>query len=185
MDDQTKTNQVIDSQTGTPVVPDAPPVQDQSTPPVSAEIPIPAAEKPAEPLANQPPTAAAAPKSSAKILLIEDDPPMVKMYSTKFLQEGFQVEAAYDGEEGLKKINEWGPDLVLLDLMIPKIGGMDVLTQLRTVPKTKDLPVVILSNLSQDEDILRAKQLGVKEFLIKANYTPGQVVEKIRGVLGH
>lgn len=120
---------------------------------------------------------------SGRVLLVEDDPTMVKMYSTKLRLEGFEVEVAYDGEEGLKKINEWLPDLVVLDLMIPKVGGMDVLEQLRSWPKTKNLPVVILSNLSQEQDIQRSHQLGVKEFLIKANFTPGQVVEKIKSFI--
>ena len=119
-----------------------------------------------------------------RVLLIEDDPPMVKMYSTKLNLEGFEVEVAYDGEEGLKKIVSWGPDLVVLDLMIPKIGGMELLEKLRSETKTKDIPVVILSNLSQEQDIQRAKELKVKDFLVKANYTPGQVVEKIRQALG-
>ncbi|MFC1727011.1 response regulator transcription factor [Patescibacteria group bacterium] len=118
-----------------------------------------------------------------RVLMIEDDPPMVKMYSTKLEIEGFEVEVAYDGEEGLKKIEQWKPDLVVLDLMIPKVGGMDVLEKLRLVSATKNVPVMILSNLSQEQDIQRAKELGVKEFLVKANYTPGQVVEKIRQTL--
>lgn len=129
------------------------------------------------------PLAPAEVKAGQKILLVEDDPPMVKMYATKLKMEGFEVEVAYDGEKGLTLAKDWGPDLVVLDLMIPKIGGMDVLEQLRAEEKTKGLPVIILSNLSQDQDIQRAKELGVLEFLIKANFTPGQVVEKIRGHL--
>lgn len=122
-------------------------------------------------------------ESAGKVLLIEDDLPMVKMYSTKLRKENFEVEVACDGEEGLKRAKEWSPDLVVLDLMIPKIGGMELLEQLRADSKTKNLPVIILSNLSQEQDIERSKQLGVKEFLIKANFTPSQVVEKIKGYL--
>ena len=119
-------------------------------------------------------------KSLGRVLLIEDDPPMVKMYSTKLQMEGFEVEVAYDGEKGLEKTEEWKPDLVVLDLMIPKMGGMDVLKQIRANPKTKNVPVLILSNLSQEQDVQLAKELKVKEFLVKANFTPGQVVEKIK-----
>lgn len=118
-----------------------------------------------------------------RILLVEDDPPMVKMYSTKFRQEGFEVELAYDGEEALVKIGSHHPDLVLLDLMIPKIGGLEILATLRSQPATKSLPVIILSNLSQEQDIARAKELGALDYLIKANFTPGQVVEKIKAAL--
>ena len=136
-------------------------------------------EKPPEDQEIKAPSAGGS-KSAGKVLLVEDDPPMVKMYSTKLKMEGFEVEIAYDGEEGLKKVEEWKPDLVVLDLMIPKMGGMDVLREIRNDPKIKKVPVLILSNLSQEQDIQLAKQLGVKEFLIKANFTPGQVVEKIK-----
>lgn len=122
-------------------------------------------------------------KTKGRILLIEDDLPMVKMYSTKLEKEGFEVEVVYDGEEGLGRVKESPPDLVLLDLMIPKMGGMDLLEKLRLEPKTKKLPVVILSNLSQEQDIQRSRQLGVEKFLIKSNYTPSQVVEIIKGCL--
>lgn len=114
------------------------------------------------------------------ILLIEDDPPMVRMYLTKLKTENFEVEVAYDGEEGLKKIKEQKIDLVLLDLMIPKLGGMELLEKVRADEKLKKIPVVILSNLSQEQDIQRAKELGVKDFLIKSNYTPSQVVAIVK-----
>lgn len=114
------------------------------------------------------------------ILLIEDDPPMVRMYSTKLKTENFEVEVAYDGEEGLKKMKEQKIDLVLLDLMIPKLGGMELLEKVRADGKLKKIPVVILSNLSQEQDIQRAKELGVKDFLIKSNYTPSQVVTIVK-----
>ncbi len=116
-------------------------------------------------------------KAKGKILLVEDDLPMVKMYKTRLELEGFEVEWAGDGAEALVKVKSFKPALVLLDLMIPKIGGMEVLEQLRKDSETTSLAVIILSNLSQENDITRGKQLGVKEFLIKSNYTPTQVVE--------
>jgi len=119
-------------------------------------------------------------KLKGTILLIEDDLPMVKMYSTKLKIEGFQIVVAYDGEEGLTKLKEEPPGLVLLDLMIPKVGGMEVLEQMKADAKLKDVPVVVLSNLSQEEDMVRAKELGVKDFLIKSNYTPSQVVKIVK-----
>ncbi|MBN1262899.1 MAG: response regulator [Candidatus Pacebacteria bacterium] len=118
--------------------------------------------------------------SAKTILLVEDDLPMVKMYSTKFKTEGFNVETAYDGEEGLVKLAEKKIDLVVLDLMIPKIGGMDVLEKVRTNERLNKIPVIILSNLSQDQDIKKAKELGVQHFLIKSNYTPSQVVAFVK-----
>lgn len=123
------------------------------------------------------------PKPTVKVLLIEDDLSMVKMYTTRLEKENLEVEVATDGEEGLRKINEGLPDLIVLDLMIPKMGGMELLKQLRASPKTKDLPVIILSNLSQERDIENSRALGVRWFLIKANFTPSQVVEKIKECL--
>lgn len=133
----------------------------------------------------QQPTTDASLKSSClgRILLVEDDPPMVRMYSTKLTQEGFEVEVAYDGEEGLRKVQEYRPDLLVLDLMIPKIGGLEILARLRAEAATKPLPVIVLSNLSQDQDVAKARELGAVEYLVKANFTPGQVVEKIKAVL--
>jgi two-component system alkaline phosphatase synthesis response regulator PhoP len=119
-------------------------------------------------------------KLVGSILLIEDDLPMIKMYSTKLKVEGFEVKVAYDGEEGLKKIKEQKPDLILLDLMIPKLGGMEILEEIKTSEALKKIPVVILSNLSQEQDIKRSKELGVGHFLVKSNYTPSQVVRIVK-----
>jgi two-component system alkaline phosphatase synthesis response regulator PhoP len=118
--------------------------------------------------------------SLGTILLVEDDLPMVKMYSTKLKIEGFQVEAAHDGEQGLEKVGKEKIDLVLLDLMIPKLGGMELLEKMRADEKLKKVPVVILSNLSQEQDIQRSKELGVNHFLVKSNHTPSQVVEIVK-----
>lgn len=142
------------------------------------------APSPQVPQASQPSVEGLPPQESVgRILLVEDDLTLAKMYATKLKQERFEVELACDGESGLAKIGEWNPDLVVLDLMVPKIGGIELLTQLRADPKGKTLPVVILSNLSQAEDIQRCNQLGVKEFLVKADFTPSQVVEKIKQYL--
>lgn len=121
--------------------------------------------------------------SKGIILLVEDDLPMVKMYSTRFKMEGYEVVVANDGEVGLAKAQQLKPRVVLLDLMIPKMGGMEVLERIRKDPSIKDLKVLILSNLSQEKDIARAKELGVKEFLIKSNYTPTQIAEVVKKYL--
>jgi len=120
-------------------------------------------------------------QSLGTILLVEDDLPMVKMYSTKLEIEGFTVKTAHDGEVGWEKVQEGGVDLILLDLMIPRLGGMDLLERIRVESKFKTVPVVILSNLSQEQDIKRATELGVKHFLIKSNHTPSQVVAVVKG----
>lgn len=119
-----------------------------------------------------------------RILLVEDDLPISKMYSTKLQMEGFEVELAQNGEEGLEKIKANSYDLVLLDLMIPKLGGMEVLEKARAEKNLGELPVIILSNLSQEQDIKKAHELGVKDFLIKSNHTPSEVVRIVKGYFG-
>ncbi len=118
------------------------------------------------------------------ILLVEDDPLLVKMYVTKFTMEGYELTTAGDGEEGLKKAIEMKPDFIILDVMMPKMSGTDMLEALRKTPEGKDIPVLVLTNLTQQDVALKLQQLGAKEYLVKAMLTPAQVVEKVRKYLG-
>lgn len=120
----------------------------------------------------------------AKILLIEDEVLNVKMYSTFLKAEGHQVISADDGEKGLRLVSEFQPDLIVLDIMMPKISGLDLLTRLRQDPKTKNIPVIVLSNLAEPEKAKKALALGAKEFLVKAKVDPRQVIVKIKQHLG-
>lgn len=120
-------------------------------------------------------------KRIGRVLLVEDDLPISKMYATKLEMEGFEAVVATNGEEGLKKLQEETYDLVLLDLMIPKLGGMEVLAKLRAEKKFAEVPVIVLSNLSQEQDIKKAHEMGVKDFLIKSNHTPSEVVRIVKG----
>jgi DNA-binding response OmpR family regulator len=115
-----------------------------------------------------------------KLLIIEDDELLVKMYSTKCSMEGLQVDTALDGQEALEKLQKNNYDIILLDLMLPKVDGFEVLEKLRASawPNAKK-PVVVFSNLGQQSDIDRAKKLGANDYLVKANLTPNQVVEKL------
>lgn len=117
----------------------------------------------------------------AKLLIIEDDELLVKMYSTKCSMEGLQVDTALDGEEALEKLEKNDYDMILLDLMLPKVDGFEVLEKLRASswPNAKK-PVIVFSNLGQQSDIDRAKKLGANDYLVKANLTPNQVIEKLR-----
>lgn len=138
---------------------------------------------------QQPATAtqqAGAPQASLDqtVLLIEDDPLLVKMYQTKFETEGFKVLTVSDGETGLKTALEQKVDFIILDMMMPKMSGLDLLTKLRQDPRGQSIPVIVLSNLAQQEQAQKAIQLGAKEFLLKANFTPSQVVAKVRQYLG-
>lgn len=120
------------------------------------------------------------PTAKHKILIVEDDPLLTKMYTTKFITEGFEVSSAADGEEGLAKATAVTPDFIILDVMMPKLSGIDMLSRLRATEKGKNVPVIVLSNLSQEEEAKKALALGAKEYLIKANFTPSEVVTKVR-----
>lgn len=116
-----------------------------------------------------------------KIIFIEDDEMLVRAYQNKLTMEGFEVDKALDGEEALKQLQEKKFDLILLDLMLPKVDGFTVLEKLRASSwSSAKKPVVVFSNLGQESDINRAKDLGANDYLVKANLTPNQVVEKIR-----
>jgi DNA-binding response OmpR family regulator len=118
------------------------------------------------------------------VLIIEDDPFLVKMYKEKFDIEGFNTLIAEDGLEGLRLATEGNVDIIILDILIPKLSGIDLLTRLRKNPNGVAVPVLVLTNLTQKEDEVKTSSLGVKEYLIKSDYTPSQVVEKVRMYLG-
>ena len=117
---------------------------------------------------------------SKSILIVEDDPVLLKMYSEKFSFEGFKVLNAKDGEEALRVAMSEIVDIILLDIMLPRMSGTDFLEKFRTSPKGKDVPVVALTNLAEEEEKQKALKLGVKEYLVKAMQTPEQVVEKVK-----
>ncbi|MFH1510015.1 MAG: response regulator [Candidatus Nealsonbacteria bacterium] len=119
-----------------------------------------------------------------KILIVEDDKFLRELISQKLLKEQYDVSVAIDGEEGIKKIIEEKPDMVLLDLILPGIDGFEVLTKMKNDPTVSNIPVIILSNLGQKEDIERGLKLGATDYMIKAHFTPGEIIEKIRSILG-
>jgi len=115
-----------------------------------------------------------------KILLIEDEEMLANMYEVKFKNEGFDLEKALDGAEGLEKAKSMKPDFILLDIIMPKMDGFSVLKALKEDDSTKDIPVMLLTNLGQDEDIEKGKQLGSVGYLVKANITPSEVVAEVK-----
>lgn len=117
------------------------------------------------------------------LLLVEDDTFLAGMYVTKLTMEGFQAELASDGLIGLEKAKKMKPDLILLDVLLPKMNGFDVLKQLKNDPDTKDIPVILLTNLGQKSDVVKGLDLGAVDYLIKAHFMPSEVVEKIKEVL--
>ncbi len=118
-----------------------------------------------------------------KILIVEDDDFLLQMYVTKLELEGFQVISAIDGIKGLKLAKKDKPDLVLLDLQLPSMSGFEVLEDLKQNNETKQIPVLILTNFSQKEDIERCLNLGASDYLIKAHFVPSEVISKIKNIL--
>lgn len=118
-----------------------------------------------------------------KILVVEDEEILLTALQEELRQSGYQTEGAVDGEDGLVKVKSFQPALVLLDLVMPKMDGMTVLKKLKENPETKDLPVVILTNLSDYERISEALSLGAKDYLVKANYSLADLLEKVKTVL--
>lgn len=118
-----------------------------------------------------------------KILFIEDESALQKTIEEALKQENFEVIKALDGEIGLKIAKKELPDLILLDLILPKLDGFEVLKELKKDEATKDIPVIILTNLEGTQDIEKALSLGATTYLVKANYDLEEVVEKIKNVL--
>ena len=118
-----------------------------------------------------------------KILIVEDDKFLRDLISQKLTKEGYEVDEAIDGEEGVKMIKEVKPDLVLLDLILPGIDGFEVLVKMKENSSISSTPVIILSNLGQKEDVEKGLKLGAVDYLIKAHFTPGEIIDKIRAVL--
>ncbi len=120
---------------------------------------------------------------ATKILVVEDDKFLRELITQKLKRENHDVREAVDGEDGVKKIEEEKPDIILLDLILPGIDGFEVLSKIKKNPERKDVPVIILSNLGQRDDVERGLKLGAVDFLIKAHFTPGEIIEKIEKVL--
>ena len=118
-----------------------------------------------------------------KILVIEDDKFLRELITQKLIKEDFEVSEAVDGEEGIKKIKEEKPDLILLDLILPGIDGFEVLARMKKESTLPPIPVVILSNLGQKDDVEKGLKMGAVDYLIKAHFTPGEIIEKIKAVL--
>jgi DNA-binding response OmpR family regulator len=119
-----------------------------------------------------------------KILLVEDDDSLAAVYITRFEAEGFVVKRVPNGEEALAAALEFRPDILLLDVMMPKVSGFDVLDILRNTPETANLKVVMLTALSQETDKQRARELGVDDYLVKSQVVIADVVDRVRKHLG-
>lgn len=123
------------------------------------------------------------PKSKVKILIVEDEEFLLDLYDKKLEEVGFEVVKAKNGIEGLSLAQLELPDLILLDILMPQIDGYEMLEKIKAGSKTKNIPVIIFSNLSQREEIEKGLELGAKDFIIKTNVTPTEMVTKVKEYL--
>lgn len=119
-----------------------------------------------------------------KILIVDDEPILRKMYQVKFQNNGFEVDSAGDGAEVFDRLKESRPDIILLDVMMPKMDGFEVLARLKANQDLKNIPVVLLTNLSASElDKGKGMELGALDYLVKDNFTPADIVQKVKSYL--
>jgi DNA-binding response OmpR family regulator len=122
-------------------------------------------------------------ETKGKILIIEDDRYISKMYQLKLSLEGYDVQVAENGREGVDKVKEFMPDIILLDILMPELDGFEVLKIVKSDDATKDIPVLVMSNLGQEDHVEKGMKLGAIGYIVKSQYTPSKVVEKIKSVI--
>ncbi len=122
-------------------------------------------------------------KEKIKILLVEDDSFLIGMYAAKFEIENFKVIMADGGEKAVRLALKEAPDIILLDILLPGMNGFDVLSRLKSEKITKNIPVILLTNLSQRDEIEKGLRMGAEDYLIKAHFMPSEVVDKIKKAL--
>lgn len=123
------------------------------------------------------------PEKQTHILIVEDDLFLAEIYQKKFEMEGFKVSMANNGEKAVTDIKKKIPDLVLLDILLPKLDGFSVLEAVKSDDTTKNIPVILLTNLGQQDDVQRGLEKGAVDYLIKTHFKPSEVVDKVRKVL--
>jgi len=168
-----------------PETPPAAPANPAEVQPQAAPAPTP----PAEPAAAAAPAPAAEPpktdsKHPKRILLVEDDDALANVYISRLQAEGFDVRRVSNGEEALSTAINYKPDLIVLDVMMPKVSGFDVLDILRNTPETANLKIIMLTALGQPSDQDRAKALGADDYLVKSQVVIADVIDRIRHHLG-
>lgn len=119
----------------------------------------------------------------AKVLIVDDEEILRRIYSDRLTFEGYTVETAADGEEALQKMGANTPNLILLDILMPKLNGLQVLEQMNANPTLKAIPVIVLSNVANDENIKKALALGARDYLLKTNFSPNEIITKIKALI--
>lgn len=118
-----------------------------------------------------------------KIAIIEDDPIISQMYRMKFEADGFDVQLANNGKKGVALVEHFAPDIILLDIQMPEMAGDQALAEIRQAPGGKDIPVIILTNLGEEEAPKSIRSLGIHSYIVKAELTPRQVVQRVKDAL--
>ncbi len=119
-----------------------------------------------------------------KILIVEDDSFLQGLAATKLGKEGYEIKTAGNGDEAIKILNEGPLDMILLDLVLPGTDGYEVLEKVRANKEMENIPIIVFSNLAEDKDISRAQKYGIKEFMIKSNFTLDELTQKIKNLIG-
>ncbi len=115
-----------------------------------------------------------------KILLIEDEEIMINLLQKKLIKEGYEVSIARDGKDGLKTMREVYPDLILLDIIMPRMGGFEVMEEMQKDKELKKIPIIVISNSGQPVELDKAQKLGARDWLIKTEFDPQEVVNKVK-----
>lgn len=122
-------------------------------------------------------------ENKKKILIVEDDVFIRDIYQVKFSQEGFDVVTAEDGVKALAVLEQMVPDIILLDIIMPYMNGMEVLKNIKSNDSLKEIPVIMLTNISEKEKVTEGMELGVNDYIIKSHFTPSEVVHKVNALL--
>jgi len=118
-----------------------------------------------------------------KVLIVEDDSFLQELEAKKLSKAGFEILTASTGEEAMRKINEPDIDIILLDLILPNYDGFDILKKIRQTENLKNTPVIVFSNLSEEKDVNKSKELGATDFMVKSNFTLDELIERINSLL--
>lgn len=118
-----------------------------------------------------------------KIIIAEDEPILIEMYKLYFERAGYEVLKANNGRECIDFVKKEKPDIILLDILMPRVDGWEVLKQLKTDPETKQIPILVFSNLGQTQEIQKGLDLGADDYVVKSNMTPKELLEKVEGMI--
>ena len=119
-----------------------------------------------------------------KVLIVEDEDIIMDLLEKKLIQEGYEVSTAYDGEQGMEKLRSVKPDILLLDIVMPKKSGYEVMEEMSKDPELSKIPIIVISNSGQPVELDKAKNMGAKDWLVKTQFDPKEVVEKVRRLIG-